>query len=81
MLSLFLLTLGLLFLAFAAIAVKLILQKNGKFVKTCASIEFENGETIGCVCKSKTGKHEDCPNYELHHGKGAIKVNHDVTKN
>ncbi|MEG1762947.1 MAG: hypothetical protein RRY15_01675 [Bacteroidales bacterium] len=79
--SIFFLTLGLLILAFAGIAIKMFVLKNGKFVKTCARIEFEDGETVGCVCKSKTGKHEDCPNYELHHGKAALKLKENDTKN
>ncbi len=65
MLKLFLITLILIGAAVAAIAIKMFLKKNGEFKKYCATIEFENGEKIGCVCTSQ--KHEDCKYYALHH--------------
>jgi hypothetical protein len=37
MLKVFLLTLGLLAIGFAGIAIKILLKKNGKFAGTCAS--------------------------------------------
>ncbi len=63
----FLLTFALLALAIGGIAIKMFVKKNGEFKKQCATIEFETGEKIGCVCDSE--RHEDCKYYELHHGK------------
>ena len=65
--QLFLITLALLTLAVAGIAIKMFVRKNGEFKKKCASIEFESGEKIGCVCDSE--RPEDCKYYDAHHGK------------
>jgi len=65
--QLFLLTLALLALALAGIAIKMFVKKGGEFKKQCLTIEFESGEKIGCVCDSE--RHEDCKYYEIHHGK------------
>ena len=64
--KLFLITLGLLSLAFAGIAIKMFVRKGGEFKKQCLTIEFESGEKIGCVCDSE--RHEDCIYYKVHHG-------------
>ncbi len=69
--ALFLIVLSILGLAFAFIGIKMFLKKDGKFEKHCASIEFENGEKVGCVCNSD--RHEDCPHYEEHHGVNATR--------
>jgi hypothetical protein len=50
--QLFLITLGLLALALVGIAIKMFVKKGGEFKKQCATIEFESGEKIGCVCNS-----------------------------
>lgn len=52
-------------LAIGGIAIKMLLQKDGQFSKTCSSIEFSNGENVGCVCGE--GNPEKCVNYEKHH--------------
>jgi hypothetical protein len=52
-------------LAFAGIAIKMLLQKDGQFSKSCSSIEFSDGEKVGCVCGD--GNPEKCVNYEKHH--------------
>lgn len=53
--KLLLLTIGLLALAFAGIAVKIILKKEGKFAGTCASASPHlNKDGSGCsVCGSR----------------------------
>ncbi len=55
MMKLILLTIGLLALAFAGIAVKIIFKKDGKFAGTCASASPHlNKEETGCsVCGSR----------------------------
>ena len=63
--TLFLLTLALLTLAIAGIAIKMFVRKGGEFKKQCATIEFESGEKVGCVCDSE--RHEDCKYYTIHH--------------
>jgi hypothetical protein len=65
--QLFLITAGLIAVAIAGIAIKMFVRKDGEFKKQCATIEFETGERVGCVCTSE--RHEDCQYYELHHGK------------
>ncbi len=67
--KLFLITALIIGFCIAAIAIKMFVKKGGEFKKRCASIEFENGEKIACVCHSE--RHEDCQYYELHHGKKA----------
>ncbi len=47
-------------LAVAGIAIKMFLQKDGKFTKTCSSVELSTGEKVGCVCGK--GKPEKCVN-------------------
>jgi hypothetical protein len=51
--------------AVAGIAVKMFLQKDGQFSKTCSSIEFSSGEKTNCVCGD--GDPKNCVNYEKHH--------------
>ncbi len=52
--------------AIAGIAIKILLQKNGQFSKTCSTIDNEGGEKVGCVCGE--GDPENCRYYEQHHG-------------
>lgn len=64
MFIIFLLVLGLLSIAFLGIAIKILLQKNGKFSGTCASNSpFLNpdGQTCGYCGKSP----EFCENKEV----------------
>jgi hypothetical protein len=52
-------------LAIGGIAIKMLLQKDGQFSKSCSSIEFSEGEKVGCVCGD--GTPEKCVKYEKHH--------------
>ncbi len=52
-------------LAVAGIAIKMFLQKDGQFSKSCSSIELASGEKTGCVCGD--GDQKSCVNYEKHH--------------
>ena len=63
--ELIIVTIVFLALAFAGIAVKMFVKKDGQFKKQCLTIEFETGEKIGCVCTAE--KHEDCIYYKVHH--------------
>jgi hypothetical protein len=54
-------------LAVAGIAIKMLVQKDGQYTKTCSTIEFADGEKVGCVCSSN--EPEKCAYYELHHDK------------
>ncbi len=53
-------------LAIAGIAIKMFLQKDGQFSKACSSVDATTGKRIGCECGD--GKPQDCVNYEKHHG-------------
>jgi len=67
--KLFLLVIGLLGFAFAAIGIKMFLIKGGMFVKSCSSVDAGTGKRIGCTCGDKSSD-ERCENYEAHHGNG-----------
>ena len=40
----------LLLLAFAGIAIKIIVRKNGQFKRHCSSMDPYTGERAGCIC-------------------------------
>ncbi len=58
-LKLILITVGLLAIAFAAIGIKMFLQKGGEFKKQCSSVDA-SGTRIGCTCGKQ--KAEACHN-------------------
>jgi hypothetical protein len=60
------LTIILVSLAIAGIAIKMFLQKDGQFSKSCSSVDASTGKRIGCECGEEDPK--SCVNYELHHG-------------
>lgn len=66
MFKLLLITIVLVGVAIAAIAIKMFVQKGGQFTKSCSSVDLETGEKIGCVCGD--GDPKSCVNYEKHHG-------------
>lgn len=66
MLTLIIISVILVGMAVAGIAIKMFVQKGGQFTKTCSSVELSDGEKVGCVCGN--GKPENCVNYEKHHG-------------
>ena len=66
MLQLILITVLLIGLAIAGIAIKMFVQKGGQFTKSCSSVDIDGGEKIGCVCGD--GDEKSCVNYEKHHG-------------
>ncbi len=51
--------------AVGGIAIKMLVQKDGQFTKTCSSIEFSDGEKVGCICNSD--EPDNCVHYEEHH--------------
>jgi len=53
-------------LAIAGIAIKMFVQKGGQFTKSCSSVDATSGQRIGCVCGE--GDEKSCVNYEKHHG-------------
>ncbi len=65
MLKLILIAIVFLGIAMAGIAIKILIQKNGQFKKSCSSADPQ-GRRIGCTC----GGEEDtsCENYQEHHG-------------
>jgi len=73
--ELFLISVILVALTFCGIAIKMFVRKGGEFKRQCLTIEFESGETIGCVCKAE--RHEDCEYYEVHHGKFSEHHDHE----
>jgi hypothetical protein len=65
MLTVFLFAVILIGLAIGGIAIKMFLQKDGQFSKSCSSVEVSSGEKVGCVCGD--GNPKKCVNYEKHH--------------
>ncbi|MGB4205361.1 MAG: hypothetical protein WBJ84_07040 [Bacteroidales bacterium] len=47
-------------LSFMAIAIKMFIQKNGEFKKTCSSIDPKTGKTVHCSCGA--GEPANCHN-------------------
>jgi len=48
-------------LAIAGIAVKMFLKKGGEFKKQCSSVDPDTGERFGCTCGKAEGG-ESCEN-------------------
>ena len=48
-------------LAIAGIAVKMFLKKGGEFKKQCSSVDPDTGERFGCTC-GKADSGESCDN-------------------
>ncbi len=67
-----LLTVVLVALCVAGLAVKILFKKNGQFSHRCAMSELGEGHRCGNC--SSTGRHEDCPNFQLHHGDTASRA-------
>jgi hypothetical protein len=66
MIKLFLITFGLIALAFAGIAIKILVKKNGEFAGTCASQSpFLNKENEPCGFCGKLPEEQDCKNPEM----------------
>lgn len=66
--KLILITVVLMAIAFALIAIKMFFIKGAIFTKTCSSdIETNEGTKLGCTCE--TNPDYICENYESHHGK------------
>lgn len=63
--QLILLSIVVLGLAVAGLAIKMFFIKGGQFTKTCASID-EKGKQVPCTCKNSPD--QKCVNYEKHHG-------------
>ncbi|MDB4714998.1 membrane or secreted protein [Flavobacteriaceae bacterium] len=64
--KLFLITFGLIALAFAGIAIKILVKKNGEFAGTCASqSHFLNKENEPCGFCGKLPEEQDCKNPEM----------------
>ncbi|MDG2492764.1 MAG: membrane or secreted protein [Flavobacteriaceae bacterium] len=64
--KLFLITFGLIALAFAGIAIKILVKKNGEFAGTCASQSpFLNKENEPCGFCGKLPEEQDCKNPEM----------------
>lgn len=54
-LKLFLLTIGLLALAFAGFAIKMFVKKDGEFKKQCSTVDPQTGKNLGCSCEGQPG--------------------------
>jgi hypothetical protein len=65
--KLILLSTALIAIAFALIAIKMFIFKDGIFTKTCSSqIDIPDGPKLACSCDANPG--HSCENYEAHHG-------------
>lgn len=66
MMKFFLITFGLLALAFAGIAIKILVKKDGEFAGTCASQSpFLNKDNEPCGFCGKLPNEQECKNPEL----------------
>ncbi|MDE6493229.1 MAG: hypothetical protein K2L50_01420 [Bacteroidales bacterium] len=72
MLRLLLFSLIVVGLCVAGLAIKLLIRRDGTFSHRCAMRESD-GEAA-CGSCSPSGRHEDCPHYELHHGHTASQM-------
>jgi len=54
-LKLFLLTVGLLAIAFAGFAIKMFVKKDGEFKKQCSTVDPQTGKNLGCSCEGQPG--------------------------
>ena len=77
--KLFLLTLILISIAIAGIAIKMFFIKGGQFTKQCSSVDTGKNLRIGCTCGEKDPE-DRCENYEKHHGNGADAARHIHTE-
>ncbi len=64
MLKLILISILLIGLAIAGIAIKMFLKKGGEFQKSCSSVDPDTGQRIGCSCGKASG--ESCENKHKH---------------
>jgi len=62
MVKLIIISIVLLGLAVAGIAVKMLLTKDGEFKKSCSSVDPNTGERLGCSCDGE--KQGSCRNNE-----------------
>ena len=65
MLELFIITIVLLGLAIAGIAIKMFVKKGGEFQKSCGSIDPDTGKRTTCTC-GKENSDETCENKHKH---------------
>lgn len=67
-LKLILITVVLVAIATALIAIKMFFVKGAVFTKTCSSdLDDASGKKMDCMCEKNPDY--QCENYELHHGK------------
>ncbi|MDO9511129.1 MAG: hypothetical protein Q7J34_05185 [Bacteroidales bacterium] len=66
MIKLMILSIALLSVALIFIGIKMFVQKDGQFSKSCASIDTEDGQRSDCVC-SGGGDDSNCEYYSKHH--------------
>jgi hypothetical protein len=64
MLKLLIITIILVGLAIAAIAIKMFVKKDGEFKKSCSSVDPDTGQRIGCSCGKSSD--ETCENKYAH---------------
>lgn len=51
-------------IAIAAMAIKMFIKKDGEFKKSCSSIDPATGNPLGCTCGNGDGG-ENCDNREI----------------
>ncbi len=64
MVKVILLSVGLIAIAVAAIAIKMFVKKDGEFKKACSSVNPDTGKRIGCTCGNADGG-KACENRQL----------------
>ncbi|MBC8319228.1 MAG: membrane or secreted protein [Bacteroidetes bacterium] len=65
-LKLLLITVILLAIAFAGIAIKMFIKKDGEFKKQCSTIDPQTGKNLGCTCQGSPSD-GSCGNDEKEH--------------
>lgn len=64
MLKLILLSIVVIGIAVAAIAIKMFIKKGGEFKKSCSTVDPVTGNPLGCSCGNSDGG-ENCENREI----------------
>ena len=65
----------LLALAFAGIAIKMLVRRGGEFKRHCSSTDPYTGKSNGCICGN--AKSNDCPEQKKH---TPLEVNDELLK-
>ncbi len=71
-LKLFLITIVLMAVVFAALGIKMFIKKDGEFKKQCSTVDPHTGKNLGCSCEGAPGdgscrNDDDVHDHNHHH--------------